>query len=81
MKPEGGKHVGKAEALAEINKYHLMFAGYSAADIIGFGDLGKLAKERMGGLIRRKAVKEAGKSFDEAGVETKLLHQPDEKEK
>jgi hypothetical protein len=79
MEPEKGKKVDMAAALSEINKYHLMFAGYSESDIVGFGDLSKLTKERMGELIRIRVVEEAGKSFDKAGAKTRILREPDEK--
>jgi len=79
MKSEKGKQPSKAATLAEINRYHLMFAGYSAADILGLGNLGKLTKDRMGELIRRKVLDEAAKGFNKAGVETKRFHEEDEK--
>ena len=73
MESEKGKQPSKAAALAEINKYHLMFAGYSPADILGLGDLGKLTQDRMGELIRRKVMDEAAKSFNKDGVQTKTF--------
>jgi hypothetical protein len=77
---KGKQHSGPA-ALAEINKYHLMFAGYAPAEVMGFGDLGQLTKERMVDLIHSRVMEEARKTFDKAGVKTKPLHDPDEKEK
>jgi hypothetical protein len=79
MGPENGKKVSRATVLAEINKHHLMFAGYSESDILGFGDLGQLTKDRMGELIRRKVLDEAAKGFNRDGVETKPFKEPDEK--
>lgn len=79
MESEKGKQPSKGETLAEINKYHLMFAGYSAADIIEFGELGKLTKERMWDLLRRKILDEAAKSFEKAGIKTRPFDKPDEK--
>jgi len=79
MKSEKGQQPDKAATLAEINRYHLMFAGYSAADLLGFEDLGQLTKDRMGELIRRKVLDEAAKGFNKGGVETKPFHEPAEK--
>jgi hypothetical protein len=79
MEPEKGKKVDMAAALSEVNRYHLMFAGYSEAEIVGFGDLSKLTKDRMSELIRIRVVKEAGKGFDEAEAETELFRKRDEK--
>jgi hypothetical protein len=82
MEREKGTRPGKAEILAAINKQHLMFVGFSAADILGFGDLGKLTREQMHDLIHTKnleAMKETGRTLDKASVKTKLLHKSDEK--
>jgi len=70
----------RSEALGQINRYHLSFAGYSPSDIVGFGDLSKLGRDRMEGLIRTKRLEEAGRDFNEAGVRTKGFHEDDDKE-
>jgi len=81
LESEKGKQHSGPGALAEINKYHLMFAGYAPAEVIGFGDLGQLTRERMVELIRGKVMEEARKAFDKAGVKPKPLNEPDEKKK
>ncbi len=79
MDPEQEKQPSKTKTLAQINKYHLMFAGYSPADIVGLGDLGKLTQESMSELIRTKVMDEAAKSFIKDDIRTKPFHEPDEK--
>jgi len=78
MDPEKGKQPSKEQILAEINKYHLGFVGYSAADITAFGELGKLPKARMGELIHRKALEKANKSYNKAPFKTVTFRTPDE---
>ena len=69
----------KSESLRQINRYHLLFAGYSPAAIVGLGDLSKLGKDRMDDLIRTKVMEEAAKGFNKEGVRTKTFHEDDEK--
>ena len=78
MGPEKGKKVDMAAALSDVNRYHLMFAGYSMADIAGFGDLSKLDRDRMRDLIRTKVMEEAAKRFKKSGVRTRSLQEDDE---
>lgn len=83
MGSDKGKQSNRMETLAAINKHHLMMAGYSAADILGLGDLSRLTRDRMRELIHTKsleAMKETGKALDKAGVKTKPL-KPRKKQK
>ncbi|MGA2460341.1 MAG: hypothetical protein ABSF82_02855 [Candidatus Bathyarchaeia archaeon] len=45
----------KKAVLADLNRWHLLLSGYSEAELVGLGDLAVLGKERVRGLIRRKA--------------------------
>jgi len=79
MSDSGSQKRSKSEALAQINKYHLLFAGYSTADIVGLGDLSKLNRDRMDNLIRTKVMEEAAKGFNREGVRTKSFHEDEKK--
>jgi hypothetical protein len=79
MSESSGSEKSKEEALGQINKYHLSFAGYSSADILGLGDLSKLGRDRMDNLIRTKVMEEAAKGFNRNGVDIIRFHEPDEK--
>jgi hypothetical protein len=49
----------KSEALGQINRYHLLFAGYSATAIVRLGDLSKLGRDKIDDLIQAKVMEEA----------------------
>jgi hypothetical protein len=80
MSESSSEKQSKSEALGKINEYHLFFAGYSPTDIVGFGDLSKLGRDRMDDLIRRKVLEEAAKRIDRAGAETKTFHEDEKKQ-
>jgi len=74
----------RIETLAALNKHHLMMAGYSAADILGLGDLGELTKDRMHELIHTKnleAMKETAEALRREGVKTKIFRKRARKKK
>lgn len=80
MSESNAEKQSQSEALGQINRYHLLFAGYSAAAIVGLGDLSRLERDRMDDLIRTKVMEEAAKGFDKAGVRTKPFHEDEKKQ-
>jgi len=78
METGAGQKAGRAATLAEINKTHLMMAGYSAPEILALGDLDLLSKSKMRDLIRAKVLDAARQEFDRAGVRLKTFDETDE---
>jgi hypothetical protein len=55
--------------MAWRRRQHLIFLGYSEAEILRLGDLGKLTNERMNQLIRSKNLPTIEKTGEERNME------------
>jgi hypothetical protein len=64
----------KKSVLANLNRWHLLLAGYSEAEIVGLGELSQLRMEQVRDLLHSKkleAMKATGEALTKEGVKIK----------
>ena len=62
-RPEDARII--SEATGKFNRLTLLYAGYSEAQILGFGDLSTISDERMDDLTLKKAAEYFSRSMAE----------------
>jgi hypothetical protein len=68
------KKTNLRELLKEFNWELLSTAGYTAAQLAGFGDLSQLPLERLEALITQKAVEAKGEELSKKKLRIRLLN-------
>jgi len=67
----------KKSVLANLNRWHLLLAGYSETEIVGLGDLSQLRVEQVRDLLHSKkieAMKATGEALTKEGVNMEPIH-------